>query len=350
MSLLNLNSPAGQSPRGKKSLKMWMGAGLVVAVLGIGSTFAAQININGSPDSEFGQGVTKSVFCGEDEEFITVSPISKFVNAEPVVELISAAVSARSEDSFDFNYARTVYSTQSTNSSSDFIPSTVQPKTVLGKRGVWLTKKGQGTVEVASNQNELTFNTDQRKDYVFSQDLVSRRNGGSNNVNGYWKVNETSNGGKIVVSQAISARSAQTRTTYTDPKFYFNGVVVSDLPSSCEGKNFIISGYGQTDGALTLINPTGTSDDISEITALWTGDIGDLPKVSKSRLSNEDILDVLNRKTQDEDSFEIVFGVANYSIYKETKDLVRLVIETQENTLGDALSGGNDDNDDNDRE
>ena len=76
MSLLNLNSPAGQSPRGKKSLKMWMGAGLLVAVLGIGSTFAANIQINNNRDSEFGQGLTQTVYCGQEEdESITVTPI-----------------------------------------------------------------------------------------------------------------------------------------------------------------------------------------------------------------------------------------------------------------------------------
>jgi hypothetical protein len=80
MTLLNLNSPAGQSSDGKKSIKMWMGAGLVVAVLGIGSTFAANININGSETSEFGQGFTETVYCGTAVD-ITVTPISAFVNA-----------------------------------------------------------------------------------------------------------------------------------------------------------------------------------------------------------------------------------------------------------------------------
>jgi hypothetical protein len=85
MTLLNLNSPAGQSSDGKKSIKMWMGAGLVVAVLGIGSTFAANININNTDTSEFGQGFTETVDCGANdggEPFvITVQPISAFVNA-----------------------------------------------------------------------------------------------------------------------------------------------------------------------------------------------------------------------------------------------------------------------------
>ena len=87
MTLLNLNSPEGRSPRGKKSSRVWMGFGLIVAVLGLGSTFAANININGDRPSEFGQGLTQTVYCGENDEgeSITVTPISAFVNSVDIV-------------------------------------------------------------------------------------------------------------------------------------------------------------------------------------------------------------------------------------------------------------------------
>jgi hypothetical protein len=82
MSLLNLNSPQERNPRGKKSSRVWMGFGLIIAVLGLGSTFAANIQINDGRQSEFGQGVTQTVYCGENEEVtITVTPISAFVNS-----------------------------------------------------------------------------------------------------------------------------------------------------------------------------------------------------------------------------------------------------------------------------
>jgi len=85
MSLLNLNSPAGRGPRGKSSSRAWMGFGLVIAVLGIGSTFAANININNNDTSEFGQGFTETVYCGTAVD-ITVQPISAFVNdTDPTV-------------------------------------------------------------------------------------------------------------------------------------------------------------------------------------------------------------------------------------------------------------------------
>ena len=53
MSILNLNGPAGRAPRSKKATKVWLGVGLLVAVLGIGSTFAANISINSGTNTEF---------------------------------------------------------------------------------------------------------------------------------------------------------------------------------------------------------------------------------------------------------------------------------------------------------
>jgi hypothetical protein len=84
MSILNLNGPAGRSPRGKRAVKVWMGIGLVIAVLGVGSTLASTITINGNTNQEFGQGVQRTVYCGGKEQ-IKVTPISSYTNVpEPV--------------------------------------------------------------------------------------------------------------------------------------------------------------------------------------------------------------------------------------------------------------------------
>ena len=84
MSILNLNGPAGRSPRGKRAVKVWMGIGLVIAVLGVGSTLASTITINGGTNQEFGQGVQRTVYCGGNQE-ITVTPVSSYLNvAEPM--------------------------------------------------------------------------------------------------------------------------------------------------------------------------------------------------------------------------------------------------------------------------
>jgi hypothetical protein len=84
MSILNLNGPAGRSPRGKRAVKVWMGIGLVIAVLGVGSTLASTITINGGTNKEFGQGVQRTVYCGGNKQ-ITVTPVSSYLNvAEPM--------------------------------------------------------------------------------------------------------------------------------------------------------------------------------------------------------------------------------------------------------------------------
>ena len=80
MSILNLNGPAGRAPRSKKATKVWLGVGLLVAVLGIGSTFAANISINAGTNTEFGQGVERTVYCGGSNT-ITVAPITTYRNS-----------------------------------------------------------------------------------------------------------------------------------------------------------------------------------------------------------------------------------------------------------------------------
>ena len=80
MSLLDLNSGRGSSPRLKRGVKLWVGAGFVAAVVGIGSTLASSITINATSPSEFGQGVERIVYCGGESSVLTVTPISAFKN------------------------------------------------------------------------------------------------------------------------------------------------------------------------------------------------------------------------------------------------------------------------------
>jgi len=110
MSILNLNGPAGRSPRGKRAVKVWMGIGLVIAVLGVGSTLASTITINGGTNQEFGQGVQRTVYCGGNQE-ITVTPVSSYLNvAEPMPsESESPEVSSASASPSASNLAGTFY-------------------------------------------------------------------------------------------------------------------------------------------------------------------------------------------------------------------------------------------------
>ena len=63
----------------KKPLKLFLGTGVLVGALALGSTFAANINLNTDNNVEFGQGVVTTTAC--DPDGITVTPFSTFINA-----------------------------------------------------------------------------------------------------------------------------------------------------------------------------------------------------------------------------------------------------------------------------
>jgi hypothetical protein len=323
MSILNLNTPDGHRPAGKKKTKILMGVGLLAAVLGLGSTFAANISINNNNESEFGQGVTRTVFCGEgndEEERITVTPLSKFVNERHRSVMSAPAVMAQSAISYNFRFATSV-------SSSDFIPSNQATKVVNARTGVWLTNTGSSG-QIASNQDETTFSSTERSNYVFSQNAAMKKISYSD-VRGFYKVINTTTE-PVVVAPAIAGRSALYRNETDPSEFHFSGVVISDIPENCEGKNFIVSGYGETGSALTLID-LGEGSSITEITALWNGPGAGTPLVSKSRITLESISDKISA-TQDTGKLALTF-VQTVSSDLKTDDLYRLVIETQEDTL-----------------
>ena len=84
MSILNLEFSAGgggRSPRNKRTVKVWVGIGLVAAVLGVGSTLASTITLNNGGTTEFGQGYSTTVSCAGGAHTVSVTPISTFDNA-----------------------------------------------------------------------------------------------------------------------------------------------------------------------------------------------------------------------------------------------------------------------------
>jgi hypothetical protein len=79
MDILNLGGINEPSERpSKKKLKVIIGIGLLAGVMGMGSTLAASITLNGGTAVEFGQGVQLVTAC---DAAITVTPTSEFVNS-----------------------------------------------------------------------------------------------------------------------------------------------------------------------------------------------------------------------------------------------------------------------------
>lgn len=328
MSLLNLQSPAGQSPRGKKSLKMWMGAGLVVAVLGIGSTFAANINVNSGQDAEFGQGLTGTVYCGTGEQDVVITPLSRYVNASSAQRQIAPAQAAVAAVTYTYRFATSV----NTSSSSDFISSNQATKVVNGRTGVWLTDTGSSG-QIASNQDETTFSSSNRSNYVFSQNATTK-----NGTRGFYKVNNTTSE-SIVITPAIAARSAQMETYTVPGAFKVRGIKVSKLPEDCEGKNLVLSAYGATGDALNLVDDSeGT---VTEVAALWTGNDGPL------RLSsNRSFYLPSDNLSGEQTSRDLTVNFTPNAVSKllDADSMAKIIIETQE----DAISSNNNNEEDDD--
>ena len=88
MTLLNFEDPS-RSPRKskiasapKKPLKLILGVGALASVIALGSTLAANIDLNTGAPIEFGQGVAQTVACSGSNHSITITPKSTFRNAE----------------------------------------------------------------------------------------------------------------------------------------------------------------------------------------------------------------------------------------------------------------------------
>ena len=296
MSLLNLNSPAGRGPRGKSSSRAWMGIGLVIAVLGIGSTFAANIQINNDETSEFGQGVTRTVFCGGDQE-VTIAPISAYVNK----------VNAAPENSFQTRFALSYF--MGPNDFTAESELTPPPSTVNGLTGWWT----QGTnTRVLEADQSLTAAKANAGRYAFTERVLR------DDVPGYYKINSREFR-KVVITPAVEASEASFRTA---------GVLISDIPEECDYVDFVVSFFGETGAAQTMISGNGV--DVKEVAYNWEDRIGINYTVSRSRTSFVPTTLVTAETTGD--SLKFIFNTDDGTALSAV-DLNKIVVETQENTF-----------------
>ena len=298
MSLLNLNSPQGRSPRGKKSSRVWMGFGLIIAVLGLGSTFAADININGGQDTEFGQGRTRTVFCGGEQE-VTIAPISTYVNR--------GAISSGSDE---VNFMGRFGTSYIENVSGSYFQHNLplQFTTVNGIEGLWLTDVGPGGTKAS---NQTLINAEANKDtYVFSPKATR-----GSNV-GVYKVNDFTTSSVVVTAAVLPNPPTAT--------FRTAGVIISDIPPECDDVVFVLSFFGETGNAQTMISKDGV--EVKEVAYNWYSTVGAAYEVSRSRTSYIPT----NLVTADTtvDSLKFIFNSVGATAI-EADDLDKIIIETQ---------------------
>jgi hypothetical protein len=304
MSILNLNTPQGRGPVGKKSAKIWMGVGLLAAVLGFGSTFAANITLN-SPGgtTEFGQGVSQTVYCGGDTS-VTITPISTYSNT-----VVGSPTGGSAEDSFTARFANSYSS-----SYSDFEQYSGSTSTVNGKTGWWLTNTGTKTL--ASNQ-ALSNVKANASNYVFTE--RTSRSGDY----GYYKVNTTRTE-KVVITPAVAPTPGAT----TPASFKVGGVLISDIPSACAGVNFVISAYGETGSTATTLISSGATN-IKEVAVNWTRVPGSaVASIDRTAFVSSALVSATQTLTTLKISFDTSVGTP-----LSANALYKLVVETQEDAI-----------------
>ena len=322
MTILNLNGPTGRAPRGKKTVRAWMGVGLVIAVLGIGSTFAANIAITNGNASEFGQGVTKTVYCGAGEDEITITPVSAFVpesssynagRAGVPSSWIAPTYSGRSFVKVSSSYAlgEGTYVNDLSGASETRVP------------GYWVSSR------VSSNPS---YSTNGNSSGTYSVFAPRVREGSDY---GFYKYSSWNPG-----SWTIAVASIAPRTTIIPSNFEVKGITVSDIDGDCDGRDFILSAYNNSNAALTFV------DVYPEIAVLYDKDaapqsalVFSFDRANAGVPSNKGDLATVTAGSK---KFTITFTGSGRI---DTDDLKNIVIETQDDLL-DPSSGDNDEDED----
>lgn len=305
MSILNLNAPQGRGPAEKKSLKILMGVGLLAAVLGFGSTLAANISINNGNQSEFGQGVSETIYCGsENPTKITVRPISKFVNSVDIDGDIDGDDEWR-QPTFDSRRFVRVSSL-----SLAFSKSIENDETGL----------------ITSTKGYYVTSRDDDDDDRF---YVGFRAPSSGSIYGDFAPQVVS-GDSYGFYKYVNFRPGRFVDT-TPSNFRMVGVSIQDIPTECKDVNFVLSAYGETGDALNLISDNVVN--VNEVVYKWDGVlIGRGYSVSRDR--NSFVGTDLVTSNTNTDSLTFLFLTESGTVLS-TNDVKKIVVETQEDALID---------------
>jgi hypothetical protein len=321
MSILNLNAPQGRGPAGRKKTKIWMGVGLLAAVLGFGSTFAASITLNQpGGTTEFGQGVTQTVYCGGDQS-VTITPLSAYQNSVKSDDTPARETSTATAKVLDYEKSKGDVTTTSSlrvtifSSSSSSVPRWNTGVSVGQISGYWVTSAtSDRNTAVAATEAQIKAGT-----VYFAPET-------SSNSGKYKRVDESNDfDSRSLVLQTGSPRIPGTITT--PASFKVGGVLISDIPSACLGVNFVVSSYGETGTAQSLI--ANGADVVKEAAALWTSS-SDAIIASKDR--TKPVSTSLVSASQSSTTLKFTFNTGS-GVALSANDLYKLIVETQEDAL-----------------
>ena len=282
-------------------MKMWMGAGLLVAVLGIGSTFAANITIN-SPEgtSEFGQGVTQTIYCGADESAtVRVTPASAYTNSSSTRTFTAKFITTTNSSGSTSVSPVTIYGYASSN-----LPRFESSSSTSSKIGWWLNSTSTSATPITIQPS-------------FDQVAAS--------PSSYFFVERNSDGTFKKPASSTTTTDTVLRISDEISNFKLGKVVISNIPSACSGVNFVLSSYGSTGSAQTLSSGSGVN--VTEVAARWSADTSSTyPSRDRTKRVNTCLV------TAAQTSSSLAFTFTSPTI--SAKDLTKLVVETQEDAIG----------------
>jgi hypothetical protein len=259
MSILNLNAPQGRAPRNKKATKVWLGVGLLVAVLGIGTTFAANITLNGGTPTESGQGVQSVVFCGNygnyTSQTVTATPFSSYKNKygdNATFTLTGIKISGISKACDDTDFVVSVFPTGNDSSPTAALQMSGQNSTggMTLANVLWFDGNTSQYYPKVATGNSLASGCDANP---YSTASTSNRSVASSNV--------TNNGALLSMS----------RTTYSAAclNAYISGVTPDTSNSTNAGNGSFTISFNTTNPAWNLAK----SSDLAKIVVETQNDV-----------------------------------------------------------------------------
>lgn len=356
MSLLDLNSGKGSSARMKRGVKLWIGVGLVAAIAGIGSTLATNITLNNGDNTEFGQGVAQTVYCGDGEANVMVTPTSSYVNSE--IEEGRAAV-ASVWISPTWTGTPTFQEVDSDDDENRFTSNYVNDATGISSsiKGYWVTSRSSSSWYKSSNAPTSGYvfvpQAVGTSSTSYSSRSLSSSASGSNKY-GYWKFQNW-------VPGSLTAPIAATDDSETNDAFELSGITITNIPEDCEDIDFVVSIYETDDedrksivtdcdndhhgddSYSNEVNASGSScsKKVKEIAVQWENETNnDNPWFSKDRLFFDkpdwlkDLLEVKTTAVVNENrGGSIVIKIDDAGSRLETESFNKIVVETQDDLI-----------------
>jgi hypothetical protein len=290
-------------------------------VLGIGSTLAANININDGDTTEFGQGVTRAVYCGGEEE-VNVSPISIYQNTDfgaSTPEIPQVSFEARyvtpAISSFNSRNADTTTTTTILGSTAGSVP---RWENRSAKTGWWLASPT--STSVLDPQPTLSDVANNPSAYYFAEEYATGK---------FYKAifNISYKTDEIITTDYVAAVD----NPPIEGSFRMSGVLISNIPEECEYVDFVLSFFGETGTAQTLIS--GNGEVVKEVAYYWDGQyggaqVGYIVSSDRTRFVPTTLVTAETTPYSLKFIFNTVSGTA-----LSPQDLNKIIVETQENTF-----------------